>query len=109
MSQHIKASILKHLSEKSDTWSSTVAKVSEETGMGSRFVEQAMQDLVEHGELKRMAGETGGMPSYAPPGKVDGKYGDFYQKRLEAEKNPAKSGTYEEDPRDRTINSPEAV
>jgi hypothetical protein len=105
MNEHLKVSIMKHLSAKADTWASTVEKVKEETGAGPLFVERAMKDLVECRHLKRL--DQGGMPTYTPAGKIDGKYSPYNQKRLAPEKGWAQK--YEDHPWHSDIKGPKAV
>lgn len=83
-SNYIKSKILKHLSITEDSWGSTIAKVSKETGIGTLFVESAMKELVENKKLKRIEAV----------GYIDGKYGVYTDKRL----TPTKSGPSEYEP-----------
>lgn len=101
MSHQIKFTILKHLSENPDTWSSTVSKVCAEINMGQLFVEKAMKDLVDRGELKRCSDGT--VPTYQAPGASEGKYAGFNDKRLEGMENPTTSGGFEPDPRKESL------
>lgn len=75
----LKHAIVKHLSACEDSYSSTVSKVSKETGAGRHFVEAAMNELIERGELKRVHAT----------GAIEGKYKPFTETRLDT---PSKSG-----------------
>lgn len=98
---NLKKKILKHLSEKSDTWASTISRVSEETKAGASFVEQAMKDLVSNGEVVRTSDGT--VPQYQAPGAAEGKYASINDRRLALEsaddnKDPTKTDTFEKNP-----------
>jgi hypothetical protein len=107
-SSAIKATIMKHLSSKEDSWGSTVACVCKEMGVGERFVEEAMKELVERGELKRMS--ASGNPMYAAPGHIDGKYKPFTEKRMDAMTPSVRvDNVYDESPWHADIKGPKAV
>lgn len=104
-STYIKSAIVKYLKDNgASRWGSIVEDVCKTTGMGSKFVEEALCDMVEIKELSRFS--DGGMPKYQAPGDVQGKYADYNDKRLEG---PTTSGTFEDDPNKRDINGPKAV
>lgn len=114
MSNIIRAAIKKHLSAQTDSWASTVSKVSAEVGMGPIFVENDMKAMIEDGEIIPI-GDTS-VPQYQAPGASEGKYSGFNQKRLEAEKklegmeNPTtRDGFNQEDPRKKSIGNVEGV
>jgi hypothetical protein len=75
------------------------------------YVERALGEMVQSGRVRRH--DTPSFPKYslahsphAPAGHIDGKYRPFTERRLELEE-PSKSGTYEDDPRKRSINDPD--
>lgn len=104
-SQHLQEKIMAHLSEKSDTWGSTVSYVAKETGAGEHFVEDAMKHLAYSGKLKRL--DNG---QYMPGGNVDGKYDSFTDKRLKMESGISpKSGTFVPDPQKQPLTPDKAV
>ncbi len=114
ISEEIKYKILQRIAAKGKaTWSDIVSHVAKEVGVHPMYVERAMGTLVQAKKLERHEGK--GFPTYSllasasPPGRIDGKYDDYNQKRLEDSVNPSKSGSYEDDPRKKTINGPDAV
>lgn len=83
---HIKFAIRKHLSANQDSWASTIDKVCQEVAAGRHFVEQAMKDLVEKGEV------------------IQCSNGRKYMSRLEGMENPTTSGGFDKDPRKKSLN-----
>jgi len=82
--------ILKHLSAQTDSWTGIVQKVSPEVG-SQFFVEQALKEMIESGEVKRMNDGQ-----YMPGGNVDGKYDPYTEKRMH--QWPKKGGPYDYQP-----------
>lgn len=75
----LQSAIMAHLSACEDSYSSTVSRVSKETGAGRIFVERAMNELIERGHLTRVHAT----------GAIEGKYKPFTETRLDT---PSKSG-----------------
>jgi hypothetical protein len=85
---------MRHLSENGPaTIHDTAAALSRDLGLDQLLVEEAMCDMIDHSQLKRMAGPEG-----VAPGKIDGKYAPYNQKRMDDSGISPKSGTFEDPP-----------
>lgn len=102
----LKSKIMRHLSEHGPaTVHDASMALSNELGVSQDLIKEAMCDMIQRSQLKRMAG-----PEDAPPGKIDGKYGSFNEKRMESDAGVSpKSGTFEDNPWQRDIKGPKAV